>query len=385
MKRKRVAFATGSRADYGIVRRFLFMLNEDAGTDLGILVTGALLDQAYGYQAKRIEDDGFRTDCRVRLPLQSGSVSDVITSMSVALKEFGNYFQAHRPDLLIVPGDRYEILPVALAAAMHRIKILHIHGGEATFANYDEFIRHSITKMSMYHFTSTEAYRRRVIQLGENPDRVYNLGALGAENCLYIDLKNVAAGIRNLPKQGYFVILYHPETLLEEDQAVRIREILSAIDPYKQYKFIFIGSNADSESDIIRREIRNYADLNGNAVYYENLHTDAYHYLVKNALLLMGNSSSGIIEAPSLGTWTINIGHRQDGRVKGATIIDTPCGRDEIQRSIEYALRTPLSGAEPGNPYYQPDCAKRYYETTLHILEGIENDSVARVFYDIRF
>lgn len=383
MKNRRIAFATGSRADYGIVRRYLFMLNSDERIDLIILVTGALLSKEYDYQVRLIEDDGFRIDYEAELPLNSKTNADIIESMSVALRKFGNYFSKHRTDLLIILGDRYEMMSVALAAAMQRIKILHIHGGEATFANYDEFIRHSITKMSMYHFTSTEIYRQRVIQLGENPERVYNLGALGAENCLHIDLKNVDAEIRNFSSKKYFVILYHPETLLDEDKITQTREILTSIDKYKEFEHVFIGSNADSESNIIRREIQNYVNMNGNAMYYENLNTDAYHFLLKNALLLMGNSSSGIIEAPSLRTWTINIGHRQDGRIKGNTIVESSCNSDEIQHSIEYVLKNSLCNAEVINPYYQPDCARNYYKTTIQILEGIEKDNVTKVFYDI--
>lgn len=173
------------------------------------------------------------------------------------------------------------MLSVAISAAINRIPILHIHGGEATYGNYDEFIRHSITKMSMYHFTATEIYRKRVIQLGESPDRVYYLGALGAENCLKINEKNVPEYVKNMDKKSYFVILFHPETLTNINVLDQVNELLNAIKRYSQYKYVFLGTNADTYSDIIRKRIKDYVDENSNAVYIENLHTDAYHYMLK--------------------------------------------------------------------------------------------------------
>lgn len=183
--KNKVAFATGSRADYGIVRRYLKLLDDDPAIDLSILVTGALLEQAYGHQVDIVKEDGFSIGVEVPLGIDSLSEIGVAHSMARALEGFSAHFADNKYDLLIILGDRYEMLSVATAAAMQRIPILHIHGGEATFANYDEFIRHAITKMSLYHFTATEEYRRRVIQLGEEPDRVFNLGALGAEIVLW--------------------------------------------------------------------------------------------------------------------------------------------------------------------------------------------------------
>ena len=209
------------------------------------------------------------------------------------------------------------MLSVAIAAAMQKIPILHVHGGEATFANYDEFIRHSITKMSLYHYTATDEYRKRVIQLGEQPERVFYLGALGAENCLEIDLKNVPDSVTNLQERQYFVVLFHPETLTAENPLVQIEQVLAAVEEHREYQYVFLGTNADTHSDIIRKRVKEFVESKKNAVYFENLHTDAYHYLLKHSIALVGNSSSGIIEAPSLGIYTINIGNRQDGRVRG--------------------------------------------------------------------
>ena len=180
---KKIAFVTGSRADYGIMRRFLNLLNKDDDLDLKILVTGALLSDTYGHQVELVYKDGFEVAKEIYVNIDSTSNRMVLHTMADTMDKFAEYLEQNRYELLIILGDRYEMLSVAIAATMQRIPILHIHGGEATYGNYDEFIRHAITKMSLYHYTATEVYRDRVIQLGENPSRVFYLGALGAENC----------------------------------------------------------------------------------------------------------------------------------------------------------------------------------------------------------
>lgn len=382
----KVAFVTGSRADYGIMRNYLKLMHEDETFDLKILATGALLDNTYGHQVDLIYQDGFDVAVEIPIDLDSSSNCTILHSMSIALDCFANYFSKVSYDLLIILGDRFEMLPVAIAASMQKIPILHVHGGEATFANYDEFIRHAITKMSLFHFTSTEEYRRRVIQLGEDPERVFNLGALGAENCLYIDEKNVPQEIIDLPEKQYFVVLFHPETLTTSSEAEQVTELLSAICRKSTYKYVFIGSNADTNSNIIRDKIKKYVEEHDNADYYENLHTDAYHYLVKHSVCLIGNSSSGIIEAPSLGVYTINIGKRQDGRVRGNSIIDVECDAKKIEDAMAHVL-TIKGNAFPINPYYQENSAQKYYKATQTILSKLLRiyGQKPKIFYDISF
>ena len=382
----KVAFVTGSRADYGIMRNYLKLMHEDETFDLKILATGALLDNTYGHQVDLIYQDGFDVAVEIPIDLDSSSNCTILHSMSIALDCFADYFSKVSYDLLIILGDRFEMLPVAIAASMQKIPILHVHGGEATFANYDEFIRHAITKMSLFHFTSTEEYRRRVIQLGEDPERVFNLGALGAENCLYIDEKNVPQEIIDLPEKQYFVVLFHPETLTTSSEAEQVTELLSAICRKSTYKYVFIGSNADTNSNIIRDKIKKYVEEHDNADYYENLHTDAYHYLVKHSVCLIGNSSSGIIEAPSLGVYTINISKRQDGRVRGNSIIDVECDAKKIEDAMAHVL-TIKGNAFPINPYYQENSAQKYYKATQTILSKLLRiyGQKPKIFYDISF
>lgn len=382
-KKYTVAFATGSRADYGIMKNFLKLLDQDSEIELKILTTGALLDDEYGHQVDLIYQDGFHVDIEVKTNIDTRSDVSIIHMMSEIQENFADYFAQTKLDLLMLLGDRYEMLSVAIAAAMQKIPILHVHGGEATFANYDEFIRHSITKMSLYHYTATDEYRKRVIQLGEQPERVFYLGALGAENCLEIDLKNVPDSVTNLQERQYFVVLFHPETLTAENPLVQIEQVLAAVEEHREYQYVFLGTNADTHSDIIRKRVKEFVESKKNAVYFENLHTDAYHYLLKHSIALVGNSSSGIIEAPSLGIYTINIGNRQDGRVRGNSVIDVPCKQKDILDALDKVLEV-YAMIKPVNPYYKEHTAENYYKKTKQLLENLQDDiKEPKRFYDL--
>lgn len=378
-KKYKVAFATGSRADYGIVRNYIAKLNLDPQVDFSILVTGALMDKRFGNAVEIVKKDGFAIEYACKVENQMDTTAGTIHTMAVVLDDFGRYFQTHRYDLLIILGDRYEIYTLAIAAAMQRIPILHLHGGEITLANYDEFIRHGITKMSSFHFTSTEEYRRRVIQLGERPETVYYLGALGAENCMYIDMKNVPAELQDY--HDGFVVLFHPETLNDISPICQVNEVLNAISPYtEEFNFIFIGSNADTHADLITHRVKEFCDSHINCLFYSNLHPDAYHHVVKKSIALIGNSSSGIIEVPSLGSYTINIGDRQTGRVKSSSILDVHCNAIDIAKAIEHTI-THKDDEITDTPYYKQDSAKLYYETTMQILRNKKTQY--KEFYDI--
>lgn len=380
MSKYKVAFATGSRADYGIVRNYISKLNADPEIDFSILTTGALLASEFGSAIDIIEKDGFRVDFKDKVDQKVGCLHDTVHIMATVLDDYSKFFAENKYDLLLILGDRYEIYSVSIAAAMHRIPILHMHGGELTIANYDEFIRHSITKMSHFHITSTEEYRQRVIQLGEQPKDVYYLGALGAENSLSIDMNNVPEELKNL--HDSFVVLFHPETLNSQSPLEQIKVVIEAVSKYiDSYKFVFIGSNADTHSDQITKTVKEFCDTHENAKFYTNLHPDGYHHIVKQSIALVGNSSSGIIEVPSLGSYTINIGNRQTGRVKSASILDVHCELSAITSAMDYAI---AHKDEPitDTPYYKPNTAEEYYRVTKKILEELSSISY-KEFYDI--
>ena len=354
----------------------------DTSISLSILVTGALLSNKYAHQVELIYEDGFQIDAEFDIEMDSSSNAAVSHSMALALEKFSRHFAVKKYDLLIILGDRFEMLSVATAAAMERIPILHIHGGEATFGNYDEFIRHCITKMATYHITATEEYRRRVIQLGEDPSRVFNFGSLGAENCLTIDESEIQKEIKELPDHKYFVVLFHPETLTNVNVLDQINELLFAIERFPDYRFVFLGSNADTHSEIIRKRIAEFTKQHSSAVYFENLPTMSYHFLVKNSIGLIGNSSSGLIEAPSLGVYTINIGDRQAGRVRGNSVLDIECNRNAIECAIK-RLVDDHQNIEIINPYYRSNALKNYYSITIKLLNGIKEDTrYPKRFYD---
>ncbi|MBS6559186.1 MAG: UDP-N-acetylglucosamine 2-epimerase (hydrolyzing) [Clostridiales bacterium] len=382
MGKYKVAYATGSRADYGIVKNYLRLLDEDKDVDFSVLVTGSHLESKFGHSIDIIEQDGFKIELEVSLKIENTSNANIIHCMAMALDSFGNYFENYKFDLLIILGDRYEMMAVAIAAAMQRIPILHLHGGEVTYGNYDEFIRHSITKMSQYHFTSTEAYRKRVIQLGEDPARVFYLGALGAENCCKIDENRVVEKVKTLTPQKYWVVAFHPETLTNVKMEKQVEEVLAALDKNAAgYDVVFMGTNADTKSDVIRFSWRNYVESHKNAYYYENLNVDSFLYLVKNSIALIGNSSSGIIETPSLGRYTINIGDRQKGRVHGNSVINVTCDRNIISQAMKKIIDSRDKNEKIKNPYYKENTAENYYKKTKEILK--KRTCILKEFYDL--
>ena len=372
MKQYKVAFATGSRADYGIVRNYIAKLNTDPEVDFSILVTGSLLSAEFGNAVSIIEQDGFHIDYKDAILQKMGSLHETCHIMAQTLDDFSFFFSDHKYDLLIVLGDRYEIYSVSIAAAMHRIPILHLHGGELTVANYDEFIRHSITKMATWHITSTEEYRNRVIQLGERPENVYYLGALGAENCLHINMKNVPTELHNLGDS--FIVLFHPETLNNVSPLEQIEEILKAIEPYtKNYNFIFIGSNADTHADLITCRVKEFCNDHVNCHFYSNLHPDGYHYVVKQSIALIGNSSSGIREGAFLGTPCVNVGTRQAGRERGSNVVDVSCNKEEIREAIMKQIQHGKYKSEPiyGDGSAGKKIADILYNTTVEVQKRI--------------
>lgn len=381
-KRYKIAYATGSRADYGIVRNYLTFLNNDKDIDFSVLVTGSHMDERFGKTLSIIEDDGFKIDLKVDLNIKTKSTAKVLDSMSVAIKKFGVFFENNKYDLVIILGDRYEMMAVAQAAAMQRIPILHLHGGEITYGNYDEFIRHCITKMSRFHFASTEIYKNRIIQMGENPDSVFNMGALGAENCALINECEVIEDIKQLKGKEYFVVLFHPETLTNNNINEQVETVISVLQPLlNKYQVILLGTNADTKSDVIKKSWLKFAKQKG-VIYFENLNTASYLHLVKNAICLIGNSSSGIIEAPSLGVYSINIGDRQKGRVHGNSVIDVVCDKKELSSTIAKMLNNVKNKTIFENPYYQQNAAKRYYEKTKELLaKGV---IAPKEFFDLK-
>ena len=356
---KSLLYVTGSRAEYGIMKRLLLDLKKDKEIDLSIIATGMHCDENYGNTYKIIEEDGFEIDKLINLYIDTSNNENILNSMSICQSEFGKIFQESDYDAVMVLGDRYEIFSVAIAAAMHNLPIIHLHGGEKTLGNYDEFIRHSITKMSKLHLASTDEYRNRIIQMGEHPETTYNIGALGAENVMLMDLpsKDILEHRFGKLKKPYFMVVFHPETLTKISVEVQFNELLLALNNFiKDYDFFFVGSNSDTGSDKIKKKTLEFCNLT-KSKYFTSVQTEEYLALNKYSQGLIGNSSSGLIEIPSLKIPTINIGDRQKGRVRGQTVIDSICDKSSIIEAINYSQSKQFNEiAESSvNPYYKSE------------------------------
>lgn len=338
---KTIAVLTATRAEYGLLRPFIKALS-DQGLKAQLLVTGMHLSESFGLTVREIEADGAEVAAKIPILVDSDTPAGVSKTMALAMLGFSDYFAANRPDALLVLGDRYETLAVCCTALNERIPIIHLYGGETTEGAIDEAVRHAITKMSYLHLTSTDEYRRRVIQLGEHPDRVFNVGAIGIENALNLNLLSIdelgdSLGI-SLQKP-YAVMTYHPVTLDDKELLADLNELLDVVASHPDITFLSTKANADAGGRAINMRLAEFAIDHPNLLLFDSLGSLRYLSAIANASFVIGNSSSGLLEAPAFLTPTINIGDRQRGRIKPESVID--CGEDAT--SIENALRTAMS------------------------------------------
>ena len=335
----KIAVVTATRAEYGLLTPLIRRIDNDNDLQLELIVTGAHLSRKFGNTVEFIVSDGLPISYRVEILEHGNSALDISYTIANAIKGFARIFSDDKPDMLVVLGDRYEMLGVAIAAMNENIPIAHIHGGEITIGAIDDCIRHSITKMSYLHFTSTEEYRRRVIQLGESPNRVFNVGALSVENIHNEDLLSEVAvrSILGVEKGKYAIGTFHPVTLDHATAYQEVSEFCEAMKECKDITFVVTMANADKGGDCINQVIADYATENDNIVSVYNLGMKNYLSAVKYARFVIGNSSSGITEAPILGTPTVNIGDRQKGRIMCETIINCEINKDSIISAINKA------------------------------------------------
>lgn len=335
--KKIISILTASRAEYGLLRPLIKKLVKVKEFDIRIVVTGMHLSGEYGYTYKEIEEDKFLIDKKIEILLTSDSNASISKSMGLAMISFSDYFEELKPDLLLVLGDRYETLAVCIAAMNARIPIAHLYGGETTEGAIDESIRHAITKMSYIHFTSTAEYRKRVVQLGEEPERVYEVGAIGIENIMNEPLLSKQELEKSLHfdlTRPYAIITFHPVTLESEKSEKQFLELLNAIEEHKELNYIMTKANADAGGKIINQLIDNYERENNNVISFHSLGMIRYLSALKFAKMVIGNSSSGLLEAPTFKIPTINIGDRQRGRIVCDSIINCK----PIAKDIDYAI-----------------------------------------------
>ncbi|MCX7971070.1 MAG: UDP-N-acetylglucosamine 2-epimerase [Negativicutes bacterium] len=339
---RKIAVVTGSRAEYGLLYWLLRDIEADPGMELLLVVTGMHLSVEFGLTCRRIEEDGFNISCRVDMLVSGDTPVTVTKSMGLGLIGFADALSQLKPDIMVVLGDRFEIMVAVQAAMVANIPIAHIHGGEVTEGAMDEAIRHSITKMADLHFVASDDYRRRVIQLGEQPDRVFNFGPAATDNILRLtlpDMEEIESKLGIRFGEASLLVTYHPETVNPGNLAADVDSLLQALREFDRATVIFTRANADPGGGYINDRINDFVrNSGGRAVCIDSPGQRVYLGLVRAVDSLVGNSSSGIIEAPLLGTPTVNIGDRQSGRTRGRSVIDCPADRLAIASAIRRAI-----------------------------------------------
>lgn len=369
---RKVCVITATRAEYGLLKPLMQHIKESDQLQLQIIATGAHLSPEFGLTYKNIENDGFEIDEKVEILLSSDTPASIAKTMGMAMMGMADVLPRLKPDLIVILGDRYEMLSIAAAATIFKIPIAHLHGGEITEGAYDDAIRHSITKMSHLHFTSTEEYKKRVIQMGESPENVFNVGAIGLDNIRDLKLlskEELEADLAVKLKKYNYQVTFHPETLGNLSSAEQFQNLLNVVEKQEDSFFIFTKANADTDGRIINQMIDDFVQKHpAIAKAFNSLGTLRFLSVVKMCDAIVGNSSSGILEAPSLCIPTINIGDRQKGRTQASSIINVDNSAQEISAGFEMIkkLKTENKLSSVKNPYDNGGAA---HEILRKILE----------------
>lgn len=381
-----LAILTTNRADFSLLNPLIQRLMEKEDLEVRVLVTGAHLSKEYGYTVKEIEEAGLPIDVKIEILENSDTPAAVSETMANALNGFASYFERRKPDALLVLGDRTEVLAVALAAANARIPVFHLSGGETTEGAMDEYVRHCLTKIARYHFTATEEFRRRVIQLGEHPSRVFSVGALSVENAVYSQRstkEELESFLHHEITKPLAVCTFHPVTLEEGTAKVQIKEILKAIESFPNMLFLWTKANSDVGGRTINRILEAYAETHDNTVLVDSLGSARYLCALSMAEFVLGNSSSGLSEVPSFGIPTINIGDRQKGRPRAPGVIDCPPECDAVIAAIQKASSAEFRklAAERINPYGDGNTSSKIADKVDELMNGDLN--IRKSFYDM--
>jgi GDP/UDP-N,N'-diacetylbacillosamine 2-epimerase (hydrolysing) len=383
----KICVVTGTRAEYGLLRWVMEGIKNSASLELQVLATGMHLSPEFGMTVDCIEADGFRVDRRVEMLLSSDTAVGVAKSTGLATISIADALHDLAPDLLLLLGDRYELLASSIAALIAKIPIAHLHGGEKTEGAFDEAIRHSITKMSHLHFVAAEEYRKRVIQLGENPQRVFNVGGMGIDNIKKLTLLNRTALENELNyelKKQNFLITFHPVTLENSTSEEQMGELLDSLGKFEDCGLIFTMPNSDTGGRILLKMIEEFCYNHKNAISFTSLGQLKYLSCLNHVNMVIGNSSSGLLEVPTFKIPTINIGDRQKGRLKAKSVIDCLPTSQIITASILKGLSDDFKEVlnDTINPYGEGGASQKIIQT----LESIElTDIIKKKFYDIEF
>ncbi len=387
MKNRKICIITGSRAEYGLLKPLIHILNIDSEIDLKIVATGMHLDKKFGLTFKDIENDGFHIYRKCDILPKTNSQSFVHESIGKGIIKFSDIFLEMKPDIVVVLGDRFEIFAASIAAYFLKIPIAHIHGGETTEGAFDEGIRHSITKMSHFHFVAAEEYKNRVIQLGEDPARVFMSGALFVDTIKNTKLlsRNEIEKTMNINfKEKNILLTYHPVTLANNSSQNSFKALLSVLNERADINIIFTGPNADPGSDIILKMIKDFIKKNKNrSVFFTSMGHLKYLSCLQFVDAMVGNSSSGITEAPALSIPTINIGDRQKGRIQTPSIINCEPTLSSINSAFEllYSTKFQSNLVDIFNPYGGGEAGKKI----ANKLKDIKlPKNIKKTFFDLK-
>ncbi len=382
----KICVVTGTRAEYGLLYWTIKAIQANSKSQLSLCVTGMHLSPEFGLTYQQIEEDGFEIDGKVEMLLSSDTSIGITKSMGLGLISFADFYERTKPDWVLVLGDRYEILTAVTAAMIAKIPIAHCHGGEATEGLIDEAIRHSITKMAHLHFTSTEEYRQRVIQLGEQPDSVHNTGALGIENINKLALlnkKDFQKSINFNLSEINFLVTFHPVTLENSSAEDQFKVLLDSLDQFPIANLIFTKPNADHNGRILNNLIDSYVNTNYlRAIAFNSLGQLRYLSAIEHCQVVIGNSSSGLIEVPSFKKPTINIGDRQRGRIEAESVITCEPNKKSVVESIQLALSSSFQEKirQMTNPYGEENSSSKILKT---ILNTPSQNILKKKFYNI--
>jgi len=382
---KKITIITATRAEYGLLQPLIQKVQEDTSLELQLIVTGAHLSRSFGQTYKEIEKE-FAIDAKIPLDLEENTPISNALAMAKLQSELTQTLDKLNPDILVILGDRYEMLTAATVAMMLHIPIAHIHGGEVTEGAQDDAIRHAITKLSHLHFTATEVYKQRVIQMGEEPWRVTNVGALGVESIKKLQLLSQEAFEESIGvklKAKNLLITYHPQTLATLSPQEQFNELLQALESFDDTLLIFTKANADAGGKVINEMIDDFVSKHANAIAFTSLGQLRYFSALKYVDGVVGNSSSGILEVPSFKKPTINIGERQKGRLHADSIINTPIQKDAIIKAIKniYTSNTQQKLKSCCNPYESENTSK----TIVNILKNTDiNTLLKKKFYTLK-
>lgn len=386
MSKRKICVVTATRAEYGLLYWLMKEIKDDEDLQLQLIVTGMHLSKEFGNTYKEVEKE-FKIDKKIDISLNNDSAVGICESMGLAQSSFAKAFHELNPDIVVILGDRYEMLSVATSAMILNIPIAHLHGGELTQGVYDDAIRHSITKMSHLHFTANFEYQNRVIQLGENPKRVFNVGGLGLDNIKKLKLLNqieFETSINFKLNTKNFLVTFHPITLENESSQVQFQELLNALDKIENTNIIFTYANADTNGRIINEMIESYVENhNETCIAFKSLGQLRYLSALQFMDAVVGNSSSALLEAPTFKIASINIGNRQEGRLKAQSVVDCEALSTEILESIDYIYSKEFKKLlqETLNPYGDGGASskiKAYLKNSK--LDGIIN----KTFYDMK-